>query len=457
MFEVHTAEEVSLSDILKAVSLSAVPTLVFDSRAVIALNAQCRRLLCLPAESPAAVQAALIDPVALCSLPLQELWDSASQTREAYAEAHFVHNSAKDMYLECWCRSIVAENKRVALIQLLDVTKRHENERKLRRLSRLRELMLEVTQAVLDVDDFKYLCRFILGKALQAIEKASIGSVLLREGDYFVFGAGVGFKDALTNFKVPVTESFLYRATDGKMDRVVNVPDLRVIDSFVFVETLEQGGKYLCSTVIAPIYVRGELIGCASVDSVELAAFDDEDVQSMTYIRENIEIAVANHFLYQEKAYLAKHDQLTGLNNRWCFDEQCVAVIERARRYDETFHLVVLDVDNLKQVNDTYGHLAGDEVLKKIAATLRTQMRKSDICARFGGDEFVGIFFNTTTAALQDKFSQHQAALSAAPLHIRGREVPCSYSVGIASFPRDGDSMAELIRAADSRMFAAKG
>lgn len=439
------ANDVSLDDICKVIDMVAVPTLVFDGSEIIALNVQCQRLLGLGGVLPSD------------TLPLHGLWVQAGETGEASGEGQLVRDGAKDTYLECWCRSITVEDKRVALIHLLDVTAQRNTERQLRRLSRLRELMLEVTQAVLGVEDFKYVCQLILQKALQAIEKASIGSVLLLEGDYFVFGAGAGYKDDLANFKVPVKESFLYRATDGKMDRVVNVPDLSVIDALYFVETLNQGSKYICSTIIAPIYVKGELIGCASVDSVELAAFDHEDMQSMIFVRENIEIAVANRFLYQEKTYLAKHDQLTGLNNRWCFEEQCAAVLERARRYKEGFNLVLFDVDGLKQINDTHGHLVGDAVLKRIAATLRAHMRKSDLCARYGGDEFIGLFFHTTAEALQEKFLQHLAS-STTPLQLdSGAAVPCSYSFGIATFPDDGDCIEELIRVADSRMYVAKG
>ena len=445
MLYVKTANEVSLDDIHRAIGMVAVPTLVFDGSDIIALNLQCQQFL------------GLGGVLASDTLPLHQLWLQAGQDGEAYGEGQLVRDGAIDTHLACWCRSITVEDKRVAMVHLLDVTAQRTTERELRRLSRLRELMLEVTQAVLDVDDFKYVCQLILQKALQAIEKASIGSVLLLDGDYFVFGAGAGFKGDLTNFKVPLKESFLYLATDGKMDRVVNVPDLRVIDTFYFVETLNQGDKYICSTIIAPIYVKGELIGCASVDSVELAAFDHEDLQSMIFIRENIEIAVANHFLYQEKANLAKHDQLTGLSTRWCFEEHCAAVLERARRYNEGFNLVLFDVDELKQANDTHGHLVGDEVLRHIAATLRTHMRKSDICARYGGDEFIGLFFHTTAEALKEKFLQQLISFTTSPLLAGGIAVPCSYSFGIATFPDDGDCIEELIRVADSRMYAAKG
>ena len=449
-------DEVNKGALCWAIGLLPVATLLFDSNKVVALNEKCRQLLGMDkaiADREANAEEA---KAALRELPLDVLWSGALGEGESFAEGRLWRHGTQELWLECWCRRIAAEGSTFALIHLLDVTAKKATERKLMRLSRLRELMLEVTQTVLEVEDFKKLCQVILTKALQAIPKATIGSVLLKEGEYFVFGAGAGFTDDLRSFKVPIKESFLYRATRGKMDRVVNVPDLRLIDTFYFVNTEDKGGRYICSTVIAPIYVQGELIGCVSVDSVELAAFDDDDLQSMVFIRDNIEIAVTNHFLYQEKAYLARHDQLTGLNNRWYFDGQAASLLERARRYKENFHIVLFDVDRLKYINDVYGHLVGDQVLRKIAAALFAETRKSDVLARFGGDEFIGIFFNSSAQALYAKFKQSLDALLADPLVEAGSVVPCTYSFGVASFPDDGETIETLTAVADSRMYRDK-
>lgn len=451
------AAPVNRSDLCWAIGLLPVATLLFDGSKVVALNEKCRQLLSMDKTIADCAENAAEANDALRELPLDVLWSGALEEGESFAEGRLWRDGTQELWLECRCRSVSSEGITLALIHLFDVTAKKSTERKLRRFSRLRELMLEVTQTVLEVEDFKKLCQVILTKALQAIPRAAIGSVLLKEGEYFVFGAGAGFTDDLRSFKVPIKESFLYRATRGKMDRVVNVPDLRLIDTFYFVNTEDKGGRCICSTVIAPIYVQGELIGCVSVDSVELAAFDDDDLQSMIFIRDNIEIAVTNHFLYQEKAYLARHDQLTGLNNRWYFDGQAVALLERARRYKESFHIVLFDVDRLKYVNDAYGHLVGDQVLRKIAAALFAETRKSDVLARLGGDEFIGIFFNASAEALCEKFRQSLVALLTDPLLEGGSVVPCTYSYGVASFPDDGETIETLIAVADSRMFSDKG
>jgi len=443
---VHTADEVKESDLYWGIGLLPVATLLYDGHAVLAMNEKCQELLGWGAAAGSALR----------ELPLEELWAGAVSNGESFVEGRIFQESPEELWLECRCRGVFAEGRVIALIHLLDITAKKAAERKLLRLSRLRELMLEVTQSVLEVEDFKKLCQVILTKALQAIEKASIGSVLLKEGDYFVFGAGAGFTDDLRSFKVPIKESFLYRATGGQMDRVVIVPDLRTIDTFYFVHTADKGGRYICSTLMAPIYVEGDLIGCVGVDSVELAAFDEDDLQSMIFIRHSIEIAITNHFLYQEKAYLAKYDQLTELENRWSFEGQFAVLLERAQRYSESFHVVIFDVDRLKYANDTYGHLVGDKVLKKIATALKVETRKSDILARYGGDEFIGVFFNTTEEALSKKFTQQLAALLDDPLIEAGAVVPCTYSYGVANFPDDADTLEALIAVADNRMYIAK-
>ena len=185
-------------------------------------------------------------------------------------------------------------------------------------------------------------------------------------------------------------------------------------------------------------------------------AFDDDDVKLMEFARDNVEIAISNQLLYEEKAFLSKYDSLTSLYNRHYFDDVFENIRDKALRYNEKFNLVVFDLNDLKSTNDEYGHMAGDEVLKYFAQSCKGLMRKSDIIARYGGDEFVGIVFNCSQDKLRKRIDEHLKWLSVNPLEVKSQPIKCSYSYGIAAFGEDGYTLNELFKIADDRMYENK-
>ncbi|MDG2866089.1 GGDEF domain-containing protein, partial [Vibrio parahaemolyticus] len=124
-------------------------------------------------------------------------------------------------------------------------------------------------------------------------------------------------------------------------------------------------------------------------------AFDENDLKLMEFIQTNTEIAINNYIINHANFYLATHDALTGVYNRSYFSQLFESFKERALRYNEIFHLVMFDLNNLKYINDNFGHIAGDEAIKTFAKRLSVIIRKSDVFARYAGDEFVAIFLNT--------------------------------------------------------------
>jgi diguanylate cyclase (GGDEF)-like protein len=240
------------------------------------------------------------------------------------------------------------------------------------------------------------------------------------------------------------------------MDRIVNIRDLTKYNGYDCIKANIGEGMFIKSTMSVPIYHEGSFFGMINIDSVEKNAFDEDDVKSMEFIRNNAEIAVSNYLLYKEKAFLAKHDQLTGLYNRYYFEESFLKLKEKEIQYNETFQLVVFDIDGLKKINDSMGHLIGDEVIKKIAQSIKSSIRKSDIIARVGGDEFSGIIFVSNKEYLVEKFQKILKQLENDPLLMVNEEIICTFSYGIASFPQEGIELNELIKIADERMYSYK-
>lgn len=193
-----------------------------------------------------------------------------------------------------------------------------------------------------------------------------------------------------------------------------------------------------------------------SVDSLKNKAFTSADKRTMEFIQENIQLAITSQLSYLEKSRLALTDYLTGVYNRLYLTEQFNFVLEKATRYNEHFCVAVFDIDDLKQINDTFGHLIGDQVIKEIANVLLRSIRRSDILARYGGDEFISINFMTNTADLVKKLNIITEKIKNNPWIAHDQKIAMSFSFGVASFPEDGKTYNELLQVADRRMYEDK-
>ncbi|MGE4407296.1 diguanylate cyclase [Pseudomonas sp.] len=151
----------------------------------------------------------------------------------------------------------------------------------------------------------------------------------------------------------------------------------------------------------------------------------------------------------------ALQDALTGLPNRAAWNERFDLEFARWQRYGGELLLAVLDVDHFKRVNDGYGHLAGDRVLKIIGGELRKRLRKTDFIARFGGEEFVMLLPGTPPAAGQQLLEALRQAIAACPFHFKGERIQVTLSAGFSAFV-DGDTPERAFERADQALYRAK-
>ncbi|MEO8383710.1 MAG: GGDEF domain-containing protein [Betaproteobacteria bacterium] len=154
----------------------------------------------------------------------------------------------------------------------------------------------------------------------------------------------------------------------------------------------------------------------------------------------------------------AIRDPLTGLLNRGFFDTLFSVELERARRYGQQIAVVILDADHFKQINDTYGHSAGDAVLKVLATTLHNGVRESDIVVRYGGEEFVILLHEIGVAAAREKMESLRQGIEKLAVRASDHKADIRFTVsaGIAFYPDDGTLAHELLSCADSRLMRAK-
>ena len=154
--------------------------------------------------------------------------------------------------------------------------------------------------------------------------------------------------------------------------------------------------------------------------------------------------------------HIATHDPLTGLANRRMLTDRLSHSLERAQRTGEPVALLFIDLDGFKRVNDVFGHNAGDEVLKTVAARLKSAARASDFIARLGGDEFVILMDASVTEVAPSQLSERIFATLAAPCEFEGGAGQVGASIGVAMHPPLSHLAADLIRRADAAMYDAK-
>ncbi len=154
--------------------------------------------------------------------------------------------------------------------------------------------------------------------------------------------------------------------------------------------------------------------------------------------------------------WLALHDDLTGLPNRRMFASRLTHAIEHSEGNNTRLALVVLDLNDFKQINDTLGHLSGDHVLREVSAALRKNIRTTDTVARLGGDEFIIVATDMANELSIQRFADSLRSAIERPMILNGQSIVVSASVGIAMYPDDATDATRLLRLADQRMYLNK-
>lgn len=155
-------------------------------------------------------------------------------------------------------------------------------------------------------------------------------------------------------------------------------------------------------------------------------------------------------------AYLATHDPLTGLPNRTLLLDRLHHALKRQHRQGGMLGLLFIDVDKFKDINDTYGHAAGDMVLRTATQRIAYQLRESDTLARLSGDEFVVLLEDTGERSAVEATAQRVVECCGQPVRVAGHDIPLSVSVGVALYPEHGQSEDELLSHGDAAMYRSK-
>lgn len=340
---------------------------------------------------------------------------------------------------------------------LLSNNLRHHNKRLALLYESLRETqskyeflynLIKITSSILDPIE--------LSQKLIELLNISFGysniTILLadKEYKYLEVVADQDCPEAIPGIKVKFGEGITgVAARDGE---TIYVPDVSKDNRYI------KGYEETKSELAVPIKHKGNVLGVLNLESHEYSAFTNTDIEYMELFADQISISMANARLMQTTWQQAITDELTSLYNYRYF----VSILERevyeAERYNKPLTILILDLDDFKVVNDTFGHPIGDQLLKSVAKIISTSVRKSDIVARYGGEEFGVILPETDKEGGLPVANKIRESIREVYLDLKNfkKTFSLTASIGVASFPDDAYDWKKLIVEADKALYIAK-
>lgn len=208
------------------------------------------------------------------------------------------------------------------------------------------------------------------------------------------------------------------------------------------------------SRMCIPLVSFGQTLGVLVLDSSKPNAFRAAELRSLESVADICATSIQNAHYVERVKQLAYLDGLTGIFNRRFFELRIMEEIERARRYGNGMAVIMADIDHFKLLNDEFGHLLGDEVLRQVSSLFHQQLRKIDVVCRYGGEEF-GILLTQTSVqhamSVADKLRKIVESWQ-----FPGVPRTVTISAGVAAYPEHGTTRDELVRAADTGLYGAK-
>lgn len=300
------------------------------------------------------------------------------------------------------------------------------------------------TTAVVDLDELLTVVCHVLLEWFRVDHVA----VLMVEGDTLRLRAHEGH----------LTPSFSMGATlspgAGLAARALNSGRSVMENDVTNVEGYVTGFAETQAEICVPLIFFGEKLGVLALDSARKNAFDADEKQPLESVADICAAAIQNASNFDRMKQLAYVDGLTGIHNRRFFEMRIVEELERAGRFQGRMSTIMVDIDNFKKLNDEFGHLLGDEILRSVSSILKQQLRKMDMVCRYGGDEFAVLVPETTggnAMRVAEKLRRHIEAHD-----FPGVPRPVTISCGVADYPTHGVTRDEVVAAADSALYTAK-
>ena len=217
------------------------------------------------------------------------------------------------------------------------------------------------------------------------------------------------------------------------------------------------GDVALKSALVCPLQFNDTFIGCLALYHVEPNHYTEDHRRLLERIAEQAGAVIHNSIVFEQTQEDSLTDALTGLPNRRSMFVHLSRELARAERLKSEVAIIVMDIDDFKSINDTYGHHVGDQSLREVAHALQAGLRPYDLCVRYAGDEFIVVLADCTREVADLKRRELQARIAEIQVEVRGgTKIQLGASAGAAVFPHDGTTYEELLADADHFMYRDK-
>jgi PAS domain S-box/diguanylate cyclase (GGDEF) domain len=349
------------------------------------------------------------------------------------------------------------ENKAIGIVGVIvDITERKRDEMKIQRLLKIKEAMLQVNQSIMEIHDINMLFKLILEKVMQSMELSYVGqAAILDDNENFnTITWKVSDREIEKECSFGLKETLIWKETGGNISKSFIINDINKDGNIKVIDKLNSSLKHkVRSSIYSPIIIENKLYGIISIYSKDVNSFDEIDLEIMDYMKNQVEIAINNHRMYEKIIYLSRHDKLTDLYNRAYFEDLFHRCLKEYVENKKEFFVVAFDLNGLKPINDIYGHFVGDEFIKMFTKNIKNIVEPGDIVGRIGGDEFSAICFEKDIQSLIKKFEDLLEYFKTNQLIFKEDKIICSFSYGIAKFPSEGTDYNTLMKLADNRMY----
>jgi diguanylate cyclase (GGDEF)-like protein len=322
-------------------------------------------------------------------------------------------------------------------------------EDKLVRYSVLKEAT-ESLSAVLTLDEINGI---MIEKVLKAVGKA--GRVLLflveaEKQELMLSASSAGSQSVIKTKKGDIFDHWVLRHRKS-----IIIEDVTRDFRFPAAEMDAVRGSFR-SMISTPLVSGNKLLGILRMDDPHELKYTQDDLRLLDIIASLGAVAIENARLYSRVQELAIRDGLTGLKVRCFFMESLHREIKRSARKREKLSLLMLDIDHFKEYNDTFGHGAGDAILKYLAKKISSIVHEDDVVGRYGGEEIAILLCGKGKQEAVDEAEMIRRLIKENPLTIRQESRSFTVSIGVSSYPEDAVSEVEMIRVADARLYRAK-
>lgn len=322
------------------------------------------------------------------------------------------------------------------------------------------ETLFSIGQKILSTFDVKEMIDRVFTDISKIIETDSFAITVYNQekDEMLVTRVEFGNKiEVLEPIKVATSSTFSSYCIKNKKAIIINdvVAEYGKYVKKIIME--DRGVREPISMIFLPIMFRDEILGVVTVQSLKANMYDEDDIKRLRIISNYIAISLKNATKYQKMEEAAVYDSLTGFLTKRELIKLGTLQIEKFKKLSTPFCILMIDIDDFKNVNDTYGHLIGDRVLKALGTRVPKLIRSTDFIGRYGGDEFV-LVCPDTKIEIADKIASRicEAIGSTDFIFDDNIVVPISLSIGVHEFNSENSSFLSGVDAADSQMYLCK-